>query len=441
MTHPVRIPADVDREDRIVANLTARQVLILTLTGTVLYLGWAATRALLPLPLPVFAVLAVPVAVGAGVLVLGQHDGLSLDRLLVAAIRQRTSPRHRINAPEGVIAPPSWLAARATSGPDERRPAASGQSAVPLRLPARTVTGQAGVGVIDLGGDGLAVVAVASTVNFALRTPGEQDGLVAVFARYLHSLTAPVQILVRAMPADLSGQIHLLDDAAEQLPHPALAHAAREHATYLGQLAVEMQLLTRQVLLVLREPLVTAGPVDGLGGASPLAAWTGRRAAVRDARRAGAAARRAAHTRLTRRLAEATDLLAPAGIVITPLDAGTATSVLAAACNPAGLVPPAALAAPDEVITADFPEPTDSYPAYPPDTDDGGFPDDAGFDDPGAAVGPGYDDRFDDADGDGLSDADDPDFWDPPVRRPPAGRSEGGSRRPARHTRRRGQAR
>ncbi|MCK9903877.1 PrgI family protein [Frankia sp. Cpl3] len=419
MTHPVLIPADVDREDRIMAGLTARQVLILTLTAIVLYLAWAATRTLLPLP--VFAVLAVPVAAVAALVILGQRDGLSLDRLLVAAVRQRTSPRHRINAPEGVTPPPPWLAARATSRSGERR-AASTQTAAPLRLPARTVTGQAGVGVIDLGPDGLAVVAVASTINFGLRTPGEQDALVAVFARYLHSLTAPVQILVRAMPADLTAQIHQLDAAADQLPHPALAHAAREHAAYLSQLAVEMELLTRQVLLVLREPLVTAGPVDGLGGASPLAALTGRRAAARDARRAGAASRRAAHTRLTRRLAEATNLLAPAGIVITPLDAGTATSVLAAACNPAGLVPPSALAAPDEVITADVPEPAGGYPAYQPAPEGGGFLDDDGFDDPDAP-GPGYGDQFDDADGDGPLDTDDPDFWDPPA--PPRARPPG----------------
>jgi len=341
-----------------VANLTARQVLILALTAIVLYAGWAATRSLLPLP--VFALLAVPVAAVAGVLVLGQRDGLSLDRMLVAAIRQRTSPRHQISAPEGVMAPPPWLATRATTGPGTPLAAAG---AAPLRLPARTVATTAGVGVIDLGGDGLAVVAAASTINFALRTPGEQDALVAVFARYLHSLTAPVQILVRAMPADLTGQIRQLDADADLLPHPALAHAAREHATFLAQLADEMQLLTRQVLLVLREPLVAAGPVDGLGGASPLAALSGRRAAARDSRRAGEATRRAAHTRLARRLAEATDLLAPAGIVVTPLDAGTATSVLAAACNPSGLVPPAALAAPDEVITADFDPLADDDPS------------------------------------------------------------------------------
>jgi hypothetical protein len=67
-----------------------------------------------------------------------------------------------------------------------------------LRLPAEAVTNTGSdMGVVDLGTDGLAVIAVASTVNFALRTPAEQESLVASFGRYLHSLTAPVQVLVR----------------------------------------------------------------------------------------------------------------------------------------------------------------------------------------------------------------------------------------------------
>ena len=129
-------------------------------------------------------------------------------------------------------------------------------SPVPLRLPAQAVdAATAGeVGVVDLGGDGLAVVAVCSTVNFALRTPAEQDSLVAVFGRWLHSLTAGVQILVRAERLDLSGQIAELRERAPGLPHPALEAAAAEHADYLEQLAERAELLRRQVLLVLREP-------------------------------------------------------------------------------------------------------------------------------------------------------------------------------------------
>ncbi|MBL7487799.1 PrgI family protein [Frankia sp. AgB1.9] len=378
MTNPVRIPADVDREDRLLGSLTARQVLFLALTGIGLYLAFTATRAVLPLPL--FALGAVPVAAGVGMLVLGQRDGLSLDRLLLAAIRQHTSPRRRIHAPEGVVTPPPWLAARATST-DRRR--ADGQAGAPIGLPARTVTPTAGVGVIDLGADGLAVVAAASTVNFGLATPDEQDGLVAVFARWLHSLTAPVQILVRTVPVDLSAQIADLDEAADQLDPPALARAAREHAAFLAALGDQMQLLTHQVLLVLREPLIAAGPVDGLGGASPLTAVRGRRTAGRDARRAGDATRRAAHTRLARRLSEAVTLLAPAGIVVTPLDADAATSVLADACNPARLVPASALANPDQIITAyrhtpDHDEPAAGHASTSEEAglDDAGWPDD-----------------------------------------------------------------
>ncbi|UJW32605.1 PrgI family protein [Saccharothrix sp. AJ9571] len=334
MTQPVRIPADVDREDRVLANLTARQLAILAVTGILLYGGWTLTRA--AVPLVVFLVVAIPIGVGAAVLALGQRDGVSLDRLLLAAVRQRLQPRRRVAAPEGVRAAPSWLAGQTEA---EVSPAA-------LRLPAEGVTE---AGVIDLGTDGVAVVAVASTVNFALRTPGEQEALVAGFGRYLHSISAPVQVLIRAERLDLSRQIGELREAAASLAHPRLEAAAREHAAYLDQLSRTTDLLRRQVLLVLREPVRAPGPADGLGGPSPLARLRARRSRAAEV---SDSARRSAETRLVRRLAEAGELLAPAGITVTTLDAGQATAVLATACNPDSLLPPSAeLAGADEVIT------------------------------------------------------------------------------------------
>ncbi|MFE0024124.1 PrgI family protein [Amycolatopsis sp. NPDC059021] len=353
MTQPVRIPADVDREDRVLANLTARQLAILAVTGLVLYGAWMLTRDVVPVP--VFLVVAIPIGVTAAVLALGQRDGISLDRLLLAAIRQRLHPRHHVAAPEGVRPAPEWLTSHATIqtgavGESEVSPAA-------LRLPAEGVTD---AGVVDLGTDGVAMVAVASTVNFALRTPGEQEALVASFGRYLHSISAPVQILVRAEKLDLSRQIAELREAAPGLPHPMLEAAAREHATYLDQLRRSTDLLRRQVLLVLREPVRAADPADGLGGASPLAVLRAHRARARDGQVTDAK-RRTAETRLVRRLAEATELLSPAGITITALDAGQATAVLAAACNPDSLIPPSAgLAGADEVITTAATDPDDS---------------------------------------------------------------------------------
>ena len=49
VSRAVRIPADVDREDRVLANLTARQVALFAVAGLLLYAVYAATRPVLPL--------------------------------------------------------------------------------------------------------------------------------------------------------------------------------------------------------------------------------------------------------------------------------------------------------------------------------------------------------------------------------------------------------
>ncbi|MEY8043672.1 PrgI family protein, partial [Saccharopolyspora cebuensis] len=164
---------------------------------------------------------------------------------------------------------------------------------------------------------------------------------------WLHSLTAPAQILVRTQRLDLSAQITDLDQRAPTLPHPALEAAAREHADYLADLAAGNDLLHRQVLLVLREPRASVTSRTGVG------IWRTRRDGRDADERKGDAEHRAAEARLARRLNEATELLHPAGITVTPLDAEQATAVLASACNPDRLVDTTTdLAPPDGVITA-----------------------------------------------------------------------------------------
>ncbi|WP_225732215.1 MULTISPECIES: PrgI family protein [unclassified Nocardia] len=353
-----RIPADVDRADRILGPFTARQVVILAVCGLALYLAWMLTRTWVSPP--VFVACAVPIGTAVAAAVLTTRDGLTGDRLLAAALAHRLRPHRLIDACDDVPTAPRWLTARATRRPN----AANAQplSAADVRLP-QAVTGNGEVGVVDLGADGVAVVALASTVNLSLRTPAEQEALVAQLGGWLHTLRQPVQILVRCTRLDLTGRITALRSAAAQMS-PELAESALGHAAHLATLAAEEDLLHRQVLLVWREPLHTAtAATGGLGGPSARSILAGVAGRGRAARAASTAARRAAEARLLRRLGEAAELLAPLGVTLTALDDAQAAAILTSATNPGSLVPYSAdIASPAATITTSTSPVEDSDP-------------------------------------------------------------------------------
>lgn len=289
----IRIPADVDREDRVLAGLTARQLAWLAAGGALVALIWWAGRAILP-PVAV-ALIAVPiVALFAGIAI-GRRDGLTADRLAVAALRHHGGARRLAPAPEGVPTMPRWL--------DSPQPAA-------MPFP---VAGISEDGTLDLGDDGHAVICRASSINFGLRSDDEQEALVAAFGRWLNGLDAPVQVLVRAERADVAAAVGALRDRAGELADPALADAALEHAAFVESLAARRDVLRRTVLVVLRQP---AGGVDVL--------W--------------------------RRVEEATRALAPAGISVVPLAGDEAVAAIARAVDPDAAPRKLGMALPGETV-------------------------------------------------------------------------------------------
>ncbi|WP_280314842.1 PrgI family protein [Nocardia wallacei] len=344
MTTPVRIPADVERRDRLIGPFTARQLAVLAATGLLLYTVWMGTRHVLA-PL-VFLAGAVPIATIVTVAILTTRDGLSADQLLVAAIGHRLRPRHFLRDPARTSPVPRWVTDKAARGP--RAPVPAAMSADAERLPrAVTSSSTGGVGVVDLGADGLAVLAAAGTVNLTLRTAAEQDSLVGQLGGWLHTLRQPVQILIRSARLDLTAHLSALDTATSDMS-PELADAARAHADHLTDLAAGEEPIHRQVMLIWREPLQTPA-ASGPSAAMPKLLTRHRPSRTR----VSGAARRAAESRLVRRLGEATELLAPLGIRVTALDEEQATAVLADCCNPGSLVLSSAdTAGPGEIITA-----------------------------------------------------------------------------------------
>ncbi|PYC68365.1 PrgI family protein [Streptomyces tateyamensis] len=283
----VKIPADVDREDTVLGPLSARQTVQLAAVLLVLWLGYRATRQIVP-PL-FFAALALPIATTATLAVLTRRDGLSTDRWLLAAWRHQHSPKHLV--PAGGLADVLPWQAEILDDQPVREPSGT------LALPISDIDEH---GVLDLGPAGFAAIGEAGTVNLALRTGAEQQALLAAFGRWLNALAGPAQILLRTRRLEIGSRVAALEQVAPSMPHPLLEAACLAHADFLGELAERHELLQRQVLIVHREPGSDSG------------SWT----------------------RALRHRDETIGLLAAAEVPVLPLDGTAAFAALSAACEP-----------------------------------------------------------------------------------------------------------
>lgn len=284
-SYTVKIPADVSAPDKILFGATARQAAILGTAATAMWGIWLLVQGVVP-PL-MFGVPAALILMLLGLAVSCCRDGVTLDRLLTASLKQALTPRHQALIPETAAEPPDFLRA-ALHGQRITPPA-------PLELPVEDISP---AGTVELGRHGTAALASASTVNFALRTSAEQELLVSGFARWLNSLTGPVQITSRSAPTDLAAQITALRQAAPDLPHPLLEEAALGHADYLTEIAASRSVLNRTVLVTARE----ADPVGA--------------------------------PRASRRIHDAASIVTGAEITMTELDTAAARAVVSAALDP-----------------------------------------------------------------------------------------------------------
>lgn len=208
-TWQARIPADIDRPEPLLWNLTAHQLLVI---GPVLFACWGLfTAAFGRLPLWSLITMMVVLVGCAWVLACGRRDGIGLDQMALLALRWRALPRQR--------------------HPDNAAPHIDRD------------------GVLDLGGRS-ALILTCTSVPFHLFSGEEQDQVLGTFAGFLDSLTEPVQIIVQRRWMDPTPHILRLRTRAEQHPGP-LRRAASAHARFLEDLQHHHDLVHHRVLLVL----------------------------------------------------------------------------------------------------------------------------------------------------------------------------------------------
>lgn len=289
-TDRVRLPADVELEDKLAFGLTARQLLLLGATAVLTYgLYISASSAL---PLPIAAALCAPLAIAGTVLALGRRDGLPADRLARLAVRYLASPRRRLLAPEGIPAPLPGTPKRTSAGAFD----------LPIRAVLRS-------GLIELADGSFCVLLRAASGSFGLKSEEEQTALVEGFGRFLNGVSDPIAIYVRSEPVELEQRAGTLERRAAGFNSKALADAALAHARFLRDLPSGADLRRREILLLL--------------------CTRAREAAT-------------ARTTLERRASETAELLRAAGVELYPLDGEQSAALLARAFDPPG--PPAGCA-------------------------------------------------------------------------------------------------
>jgi hypothetical protein len=280
MSDRIKLPANVEMEDKLAFGLTARQLVTLAATAFGAYVVFDIVHSIAPSV--VAAALTTPLVACGALLALGRRDGLPADRLAMFGLWYLIQPKRQVLAPEGL--------------PTPSRDSRLGALQVPVSRVMRS-------GLIELETGGFRMVLTAGATSFALRSDEEQASMVEAFGRFLNSLADAIQISVRSEPVNLSPRAAVIDQAARDMPHPALADAARGHAAFLRELGSGAGLRRRQILLVL-----TATGTD----------------------------RDAAQAVLTRRASEARDLLAAAGVTLQPLDGDQAATTLARLVSPPG---------------------------------------------------------------------------------------------------------
>src|SRR6266516_3131839 len=96
----VKVPANVELEDRLAFGLTAKQLGILAATAVSAYGSFILLAPILPAPAAI-AAMAVLASCGA-LLALVRHDGLAGDQLAIAIARFARTSKRQLLAPEGL---------------------------------------------------------------------------------------------------------------------------------------------------------------------------------------------------------------------------------------------------------------------------------------------------------------------------------------------------
>lgn len=112
-------------------------------------------------------------------------------------------------------------------------------------------------GVLVMKDGSLRAVLLCSSVNFALKSADEQDGIIYSYQRFLNSLTFPIQILVQSRRLDLEYYLEKLSKKADEQQLELVKLQILEYTEFIKRLISVTNIMDKRFLVVV--PLFPEG--------------------------------------------------------------------------------------------------------------------------------------------------------------------------------------
>lgn len=119
----------------------------------------------------------------------------------------------------------------------------STQSFIPIREIKKKI-------VILKNGEWRAIL-MASSINFGLLSPEEQDAIIYQYQNFLNSLDFPIQILVQSRRLNIAGYLKQIEEQEEKQQSELLRIQASEYREFIKSLSQMINLMTKSFYVVI----------------------------------------------------------------------------------------------------------------------------------------------------------------------------------------------
>ena len=125
-------------------------------------------------------------------------------------------------------------------------------------------------GVVVLKDNSLRAILLASSLNFALKSPDEQAAIIGQFQNMLNGLEFPVQIVIQSRDLDIRPYIALLEDRMKEQTLELIKIQTREYIDFVKGFTEAVSIMSKSFFIVVpynTSVLESKGGVSGaLGG-------------------------------------------------------------------------------------------------------------------------------------------------------------------------------